>query len=589
MSEYFVSEHQVASPPDDMLCSEWAERYRVLTPETTDDPGPWRNEKQPVGAGIMDAICSERAKKITVCGGTQIVKTEAAILNPIGYLIHKHPAPMMLMYPTHKKARDILRDRIKPVIENARDGVLKKRLVGKILKDGFAFAGGRLHLASSESEGSISSYPVKILFIDEADELVANAKWGDPQLVAEERLKGYYNTLEVVTGKPLNRQGTVWRGLMSSDYLFKPYVPCPHCGEQFVFIIENLFPKPESIKAWDGSAHYKCPHCSGIIDDSMKTSIIRRHVWRTEDGILLDDVLADGFKLELGFHVSSFYSLKLTFKQILKEYLSADTEHKKKVFYSGWLAEPYEPVVITEPVSVEVLFNRIEKYTPDILPAGVCALTAFADVQGNRLEGMTVGWATDYESWIIDRKIFYGGPDDAGCWRDLFRFLTMAYPHPCGTTLTPVMGLVDAGYRPEMVYYYINKLRPPRIFASVGSSHKNGPLYSKFIAKGSQKVPQTTINSHGLKEIIFERLNVAEGDPGYMHFGANCDEAFFEQLLSEKRVVTGEFPNESVEWKSFRRNEVWDMACGNYAALLASNISLEAYAQTIYGYFTQGA
>lgn len=590
VSEYFRNEHQVSTPPDDMTCSEWAERYRVLSASTTSDSGPWENAKSPVSKGIMDAISSGAASYLTVCGATQVTKTESAVINPIGYLIHKRPASILMMYPTKVKAKSMLRDRIKPMVEHARDGVLTDRLNGKIVQDGFTFAGGNFYLGSAESEGSISSYPVKYLFIDEADEIAMTAKYGDPIAVAEERTKSFVNSIIVKIGKPLAEDGHIQTDLKNADYLFYPYVPCPHCGGMFRFVREGLYPQPESKKDWDGIGAYQCPICAEKVTDSDKPNMILSHVWQTEEGIRLETVLAEGFRLRLAFHLNSFYSMKISFTRMLGAWLDAKgSEDKVRVYTEGWLALPYINREVVENLSANVLMKRVENYTPEMLPAGVCALTSFADVQANRLEALTMGWAPEYENWSIDRKVFWGQPTDPGVWRALFNFMLMPYPHPCGTTLRPVQCMVDSKYRPDLVRKFIFKYKPPRTCMSQGSQDNKAPLLSPPRKMGMEKIVQFYVNTHEIKKIIHGGLSAPEGEPNNMHFGAHCDEPYFTQLLSERLVREGKFPRETERWeKVHTRNEVWDMTVGNYATLLVSGISLEEYANIIYGYFTAG-
>ena len=91
---------EVLKPPPDLKLSEWADQYRRLSSEASAEPGRWRTEKAPYQKEIMDAITDITIKKVVVMSAAQVGKTDAVILNPIGYYIHYDPSPMMVLQPT---------------------------------------------------------------------------------------------------------------------------------------------------------------------------------------------------------------------------------------------------------------------------------------------------------------------------------------------------------------------------------------------------------------------------------------------------------------------------------------------------------
>ena len=71
-------------PPEDILVSEWAEKYRFLDSKTAAMPGPWRNDRTPYLKEIMDELCNYETEEISLCKCTQIGGSEA-LLNMLGY------------------------------------------------------------------------------------------------------------------------------------------------------------------------------------------------------------------------------------------------------------------------------------------------------------------------------------------------------------------------------------------------------------------------------------------------------------------------------------------------------------------------
>ena len=71
-------------PPPNLTLSQWADKYRRLSSESSAEPGRWRTSKAPYQREIMDAVCDMRVQKVVIMSAAQIGKTDALILNPIG-------------------------------------------------------------------------------------------------------------------------------------------------------------------------------------------------------------------------------------------------------------------------------------------------------------------------------------------------------------------------------------------------------------------------------------------------------------------------------------------------------------------------
>ncbi len=50
----FQTVARAIAPRKPMRVSEWAARYRVLSSKGSQEPGPWRNERNPLLVEIMD-------------------------------------------------------------------------------------------------------------------------------------------------------------------------------------------------------------------------------------------------------------------------------------------------------------------------------------------------------------------------------------------------------------------------------------------------------------------------------------------------------------------------------------------------------
>ena len=105
-------------PPPDVTLSEWADRYRILSSEASASPGRWNTDKCPYQREIMDAITNIDVQKVVIMSAAQVGKTDAMILNPIGYYIHYDPSPIMVLQPTIQLAEAFSKDRLTPMLRD---------------------------------------------------------------------------------------------------------------------------------------------------------------------------------------------------------------------------------------------------------------------------------------------------------------------------------------------------------------------------------------------------------------------------------------------------------------------------------------
>ena len=56
----------VLKPPPALTLSEWADQYRVLSAESSAEPGRWHTDKAPYQREIMDAIGDPHIRKVVI-------------------------------------------------------------------------------------------------------------------------------------------------------------------------------------------------------------------------------------------------------------------------------------------------------------------------------------------------------------------------------------------------------------------------------------------------------------------------------------------------------------------------------------------
>lgn len=63
-------------PPPELTLSQWADRYRMLSAESSAEPGRWHTDKAPYQREIMDAIGDAHIRRVVIMCAAQLGKTE---------------------------------------------------------------------------------------------------------------------------------------------------------------------------------------------------------------------------------------------------------------------------------------------------------------------------------------------------------------------------------------------------------------------------------------------------------------------------------------------------------------------------------
>jgi len=552
----------ILKPPPPLTVSEWAERFRVLSPETAAEPGRWSNDRAPYQRGIMDAVHEPGVQQIVIMSSAQVGKTEIA-LNILGYHVQMDPCPILIVVPTLEIAKHYAQDRIYPMFRDC--PTLGQRLRGKGMRRRgqhtfhFTFHGGHITIAGANSPASLATRPIRLLVLDEVDRFPACVgSEGDPVALAKKRTQAYWNRKIILISTPtIQGVSRIERTYQQSDQR-RFFVPCPHCGEYQELLFENL--------RWSegnpNTAHYVCAFCRQPWTDKQKIAAVRKGEWRKTNPEII---------LTAGFHLSELYSPWATWASIAKAYLDAkQSQEELRVFYNTVLGQTWSEIHFED--DLPPLRKRIEQYGPE-LPEQVCVLTAAVDVQEDRLEILVAGWGEGEEAWHIDRQFLFGPPVGEDVWEQLDRYLSeTTWPHPSGARLKVEVTCIDSGFLSKRVYDFVRHRQRQRIYAIKGISTPGAPLVGRPMRAGRSGVRLYPVAVSAAKDIIFARLQIEKPGPGYIHFNQQCDEDYFDQLTAERPVVKVTRGVATRVWQKIReRNEVLDLWVYNLAALAILN------------------
>lgn len=573
------------APPPKMPLSEWADNYRVLSPEAAAMPGKWKTSNEPMAKGVMDCVTHPLTEKVTVMAAAQVLKTEF-VLNAIGYYAHGEPGPMLVVYPTVEGAEMFSKERLAPMIRDT--PVLrrvfndeKSRSADSTIRQK-SFTGGRLSLVGANAPRGLASRPIRFVMCDEVDGYAASAgKEGDPIGLAEERTSTFANRKIVLVSTPtLKGLSRIEDSYLEGDQR-KYHVPCPHCGVKQVIEWKGVKwdKDPDTGEHDPQTARYICQAPS-----DPETGEVCAEPWteaQRQDAVVLGEWIASKpFKGHASFHASQLSSKRVPLSQIVKKFLDAGKNPEKlKKWTNLSLAETWEDG--GERADPTGLMARREEYSFDPLPEKVGVITAGVDIQANRWEAELVGWGEQEESWSLQYKVHYGDPSGPEFWQALDDFLLQEFNHPYGHGMRIDTACIDSGYETMKVYDFCRPRFARRVFAIKGPSNSVGkPIWPK---KATRNVAKNTdvflIGLDNAKTIMQRRLMLPSFGPGFCHYPKHesFDENYFNGLTIEKKITKYKFGRPYNEWHTPEggRNEPWDCRIYAYAAKVASFVNVE--------------
>lgn len=565
----------VLRPPPSLTLSEWADKYRRLSAESSAEPGRWRTDKAPYQREIMDAISDPHVRSVVVMSAAQIGKT-AMLLNVLGYYMHYYPAPVLVMQPTLDMGQTFSKDflapmlRDTPALQNLVD--TKSRYSGNtIMKKNFP--GGHVTIVGANSPASLASRPIKVLLADEVDRYPPSAGTeGDPLLLAQKRQTTFWDKKTIIVSTPTtkgsSRIETAWKESTQEEW----NVPCPECGYYQPLVWANV-----DFRTEPGKVLYRCERCGCLAGE---------YAWKAQ-GKQGKFVAANPEAETRGFHLNTLASTFCGWNEVVEKFLEAHEQLKignpelMKVWTNTELGETWEEP--GERVESDEMLARREIYAAAV-PDGVIVLTAGVDVQDDRFEVEIVGWGEGKESWGIRYQKIFGDMLKDQAWNDLDAFLLRTWCKADGTALRVLACCIDSGgHHTDQVYRFANERLNRRIFAIKGQGGANVPFIRNPTRNNRVKAPLFMLGVDAGKALIYQRLKVAARGPNYCHFPQNeeagYDENYFKGLTAEQMVVRFRKGRPVVAWEIREkglRNEPLDLRNYAQAALEIANPVLDA-------------
>lgn len=594
---------------------EWQEQNRYMPAEITEHYGQFDRNTVPHLIEPLNCVDQDNpATHIAVMKSVQSAATVTLIEGAIGYFIRYKLGSCMYLTATKgggrirsSSALDVLIDNagLAPYLKPISTRMQRKTADTTYYKE---FAGGvKLLITSYNSIADLKSNTFHLLCRDEWDEAGVELKdQGDIAGIIEGRTMGvrFYKILDVSTPTRLETS-RIYKSFIEGDQC-RYYVPCPICGK---FQVLNLYGQGRDYgltfnmtknektgaKILDpGSVRYICQHCKGEFSEAHKQTMLEKGEWVPT---WQESEYSPKSPYHRSFHVQGLISPFLSWTRICQQFANTkfgDDLMLFKDFTLNYLGNPWASQAKRQ--SWQDLYDRRNGYQPGEIPEGVLQLTAGCDVHADRIEALVVGWGRDAESWIIEKRVFFGRTEDPNgpIWAELSMW-ALSYEKAIKGGKWGITKLaIDQGYNPtERMTKSREKdyARKPQLvqefvavnpfFISVRGVVGQQEIIKGHKVQGGNLTLRYDVATDVLKEDIFSRLDRAEG-PGAIHF-PDFEKENFRQFCSEvfKELKPGVFG-----WgKVYERNEVLD--CYVYALATAYWLGIPQRAPEVWAEFEQ--
>ena len=561
------------APPPALTVSEWAEKHRILSRESSSQPG--RFEAFEYQVEPMDAPLSPEVTETVLWWGSQLGKSEC-INNLAGFFMHADPAPQLLVQPTIDLSKAYSTERIAPMIRDS-------PALREIVKDPRSrdsgnttlskrYPGGNIAFVGANAPSGLAGRPRRVILLDEIDRFPLSAgSEGDPCALADKRAESFPSAVKVKTSTATIKGISKIEKLYEASDKRKWFIACPKCSHEYVLMWAQVqWPegKPEE-------AFLECPKCKAHLDDTDRVRMVRGGRWIATApfngirGFWINGINTlfrqhKGYRSRLHEFVADFHAAKDGGKDTMR------------VWINTFLAETYEEEA--QVINAMQIIERAEDYAPDALPLDVLLATAAFDVQRIRIECEVKGWGREEESWGIKKLVFDGDTEKDEVWALLDAALLEEFRREDGVPLKVQRVFGDMGYRDKRVLAFCSPRIGRGVYPCKGINRVglNVPplLPAKPNRNNRARIPHWNVGVTVAKNALYDRIELPTPGPRTMHFPSDplwgYDEDYYRQFTIEKRRLKYAFGQPYYIFEkdnSAARNEALDLNVYNLAAL----------------------
>jgi phage terminase large subunit GpA-like protein len=436
--------------------------------------------------------------------------------------------------------------------------------------------------------------------VDGYDEAGEASREADKLTQMEARLKAYGSEArEYLECTVSIEQGRIWQEYWNGSRS-RIALPCPHCGE-------GVTPEREHLRGWEDAEHeveaearsaWHCPECGKAWSEDERAEANRRGVLvhrgqtvrKARRGLVVEGDLPP--TRTLGFRWSAvnnlFRSAGVTGLDCWKAERNEDADNAERYLCQFVFATPYiPPIEDTTPLDPHVLQRRMNEWPRGLCPHDTTHIAMGIDVGKYQLHWAVPCWRAgrlghlmDYGSTSVpshdmdeDLAILTALRELAVSIREGWAMESAAKP------LRPQIVLIDAGYKPEVVYQFCREAGKP-FYPSRGHSTlkrwKTMGAYAEpkdrnkttkhvgdayHLVQMKQKgVTLWHVNADHWKTWVHRRLRTPKGDVGSLGFFSVKERYYHMDLvksLTAEKQVEEFVPGKGtiIRWEVVRRNK----------------------------------
>ncbi len=566
--------------PDPLLSvSDWAAKYRVLTSDTSAEPGPWRNERTPYLTEVMDSLSPfNPVQHVVVIKGTQQGFTEGGV-NMVGYVIDSWPGPVLYVMDTDSKARMLSKTKFKALFDTPR---LRDKLPPKRSRDASSsmlereFAGGFFRLTGANSSSGLRSYSAKVVIIDEVDAYPVDVDGeGDPTKLAKARADSFYNRKIFEFSTPGELETSRITVSYERSDMREYHVVCPECGGLQILKWENLKFEHNDEHQLIEEPYYVCEHCGCRLEEHRKTWMMA-----TENGAKWIPTRESKIR---GYRINSLYSPLgwLSWRQIAQEFLDASLELKRgnvqpmKAWQTTRMAKAWAGAN-ADSRGEETILRLCDDRPRGLVPSAADVLIMSVDTQKWGFWYVIRAWqfGAERNSWLV-REGFVESFDA------LLEIADGHYEDVHKTAYKVRLRVIDSGggradsgvSRTAEVYDFCSRHR-----GWVPVKGSSGQMRAPLRYSNLEHFPGTNkaipggltllmLDTAYFKDFLSGKLGVVPGDPGAYMLHSETTKEYAGQMLAEYKDDHG-------DWvcRAGRDNHYWDCEIYNLAAAEAAGL-----------------
>ena len=538
MAQAAIADAWEPAPPVDYLA--WAKKNIKFSKRESESHGAYDAKRfayfdEPLNALSPDDPCRiVTLKKSAQIGGTVLANIF------VGGSMDMDPRDILYTHPTEDNARRWSKMKFAPMLKGTdalkaifpmrpRDGL--DSVLYKERKDGR----GAILISGANSPASLSQVSMPRQVQDDLSKWEVNVA-GDPETQADARSRAYTFAKLFKVSTPLVTPGCRITDNFDQGSQEYPYVPCPDddCGHMQVLEWENMLDNLD--EEHPEKAHFTCPECGGVIEDSDREKMIAGVEWRAKN--------PDAMRYHRSFYLWSAYSMLQSFEMIARDWIKAKGDPaSEKTFWNDVLGKAYR--ILGEAPPWETLRDRAEEshYARGIIPAGFVLVTIGVDCQKDRVEVQTVAFGPNKQRAVIDYEVIDGHISEPECQAALDKLIAKPIKNVHGRAIVPDLTAIDGNAWTEEVWAWAKRHPASTVIMVRGNPGDGAPLFAKVKKERNRRGKLLRYSSRffnfGASVLKMALMrNLMKDDPeasGYVFFPRGLEDDYFRQLTSESR------------------------------------------------------